>query len=156
MMTRASVIQKIEQYFDQNHFFSDLSRRVSIPTESQIPERSAELHRYLQDEIAVELADMGFTFTIEKNPVAGGGPMLMAHREEDPAFTTVLTYGHGDVVRGYDDQWRSDLSPWVLTRDGDRWFGRGSADNKGQHTINLAALRCVLTTVGIWGSTSKY
>ena len=65
MMTRASVIQKIEQYFDQNHFFSDLSRRVSIPTESQIPERSAELHRYLQDEIAVELADMEFTFTIE-------------------------------------------------------------------------------------------
>jgi acetylornithine deacetylase/succinyl-diaminopimelate desuccinylase-like protein len=155
MMTRASVIQKIEQYFDQNHFFSDLSRRVSIPTESQIPERSAELHRYLQDEIAVELADMGFTFTIEKNPIAGGGPVLIAYREEDPAFTTVLTYGHGDVVRGYDDQWRSDLSPWVLTRDGDRWFGRGSADNKGQHTINLAALRCVLTYRGYLGFNIK-
>ena len=154
-MTRASVIQQIEQYFDQNHFFSDLSRRVSIPTESQIPERSAELHRYLQDEIAAELADMGFTFTIEKNPIAGGGPVLIAHREEDPAFTTVLTYGHGDVVRGYDDQWRRDLSPWVLTQDGDRWFGRGSADNKGQHTINLAALRYTLAYRGYLGFNIK-
>ena len=45
-MTRASVIQEIEQYFDQDQFFSDLSRRVSIPTESQVPERAADLHRY--------------------------------------------------------------------------------------------------------------
>ena len=155
MMARASAIHQIEQYFDQNHFFSDLSRRVSIPTESQTPERSPELHRYLEDEIAVELADMGFTFTIEKNPVAGGGPVLIADRAEDSAFTTVLTYGHGDVVRGYDDQWRCDLSPWVLTEDGDRWFGRGSADNKGQHTINLASLRCVLAYRGYLGFNIK-
>ena len=151
MMNRASVIQQIEQYFDQDNFFSDLSRRVSIRTESQIPEQHANLHRYLEDEIAAELVDIGFTFTIEKNPVAGGGPVLIAQREEDPAFTTVLTYGHGDVVRGYDDQWRRGLNPWVLTREGDRWFGRGSADNKGQHTINLAALRCVLAYRGYLG-----
>ena len=155
MMNRASVIQQIEQYFDQNNFFSDLSRRVSIRTESQIPEQHANLHRYLEDEIAAELVDIGFTFTIEKNPVAGGGPVLIAQREEDPAFTTVLTYGHGDVVRGYDDQWRRGLNPWVLTREGDRWFGRGSADNKGQHTINLAALRCVLAYRGYLGFNIK-
>ena len=155
MMARSLAIHQIEQYFDQNHFFSDLSRRVSIPTESQTPERSPELHRYLQDEIAEELAGMGFTFTIEKNPVAGGGPVLIADRAEDSAFTTVLTYGHGDVVRGYDDQWRCDLSPWVLTQDGDRWFGRGSADNKGQHTINLASLRCVLAYRGYLGFNIK-
>ena len=28
--------------------------------------------------------------------------------------------------------------------DGDRWYGRGTADNKGQHTINIAALGQVL------------
>ena len=78
MMNRASVIQQIEQYFDQNNFFSDLSRRVSIRTESQIPEQHANLHRYLEDEIAAELVDIGFTFTIEKNPVAGGGPVLLS------------------------------------------------------------------------------
>jgi len=33
-----------------------------------------------------------------------------------------------------------------LTRRGDRLYGRGTADNKGQHSINLAALDCVLKT----------
>jgi len=28
--------------------------------------------------------------------------------------------------------------------DGDRWYGRGTADNKGQHSINLGALQQVL------------
>jgi acetylornithine deacetylase/succinyl-diaminopimelate desuccinylase-like protein len=36
------------------------------------------------------------------------------------------------------------LAPWTLTEEGDRWYGRGSADNKGQHALNLAALEAVL------------
>ena len=28
--------------------------------------------------------------------------------------------------------------------EGDRWYGRGTADNKGQHSINLAALGAVI------------
>jgi acetylornithine deacetylase/succinyl-diaminopimelate desuccinylase-like protein len=57
---------------------------------------------------------------------------------------TVFTYGHGDVIRGYDNQWRSGTGPWKITVDGDRWYGRGTADNKGQHSINLAALTKVI------------
>jgi acetylornithine deacetylase/succinyl-diaminopimelate desuccinylase-like protein len=58
---------------------------------------------------------------------------------------TVLTYGHGDVVPGYAEQWRNGLAPWELVVEGDRWYGRGTADNKGQHSINLAALAAVLS-----------
>jgi acetylornithine deacetylase/succinyl-diaminopimelate desuccinylase-like protein len=36
------------------------------------------------------------------------------------------------------------LSPWRLTEEGERWYGRGSADNKGQHALNLSALEAVL------------
>ena len=43
------------------------------------------------------------------------------------------------------------MSPWELTRRGDRLYGRGTADNKGQHSINLAALECVLRTRGKLG-----
>ena len=32
------------------------------------------------------------------------------------------------------------LSPWRLTERGDRWYGRGVVDNKGQHSINIGAL----------------
>ena len=67
----------------------------------------------------------------------------------------MLTYGHGDVVLGYDAQWRAGLSPWTLTSEGDRWYGRGTADNKGQHTINLAALARVLEARGRLGFNVK-
>jgi acetylornithine deacetylase/succinyl-diaminopimelate desuccinylase-like protein len=56
----------------------------------------------------------------------------------------VLIYGHGDTVRGLDDLWRPGLSPWTLTVEGQRIYGRGTADNKGQHSINIAALAAVL------------
>ncbi len=51
-------------------------------------------------------------------------------------------------MRGLEDQWEPGLDPWRLTREGDRWYGRGSADNKGQHVINLSALEAVLAERG--------
>ncbi len=56
----------------------------------------------------------------------------------------MLTYGHGDVIRGYAAQWRAPLDPWSLVVEGERWYGRGTADNKGQHSINLGALASTL------------
>jgi acetylornithine deacetylase/succinyl-diaminopimelate desuccinylase-like protein len=47
-------------------------------------------------------------------------------------------------VRGYEGQWKNQMRPWDITIDADRWYGRGTADNKGQHTINLAALEQVM------------
>src|SRR3546814_12265107 len=75
------------------------------------------------------------------NPVAGGGPVLLAERVENPVLPTVLGYGHGDVVLGDDANWRSGLSPWRVQRDGDRLYGRGTADSKGQPTIHKLADR---------------
>jgi acetylornithine deacetylase/succinyl-diaminopimelate desuccinylase-like protein len=79
---------------------------------------------------------------------------MIARRIEDPSKPTVLTYGHGDVIRGLDDQWRAGLSPWDIVVEGDRIYGRGTADNKGQHTINIAALRAVLEERGTLGFNS--
>ena len=52
-------------------------------------------------------------------------------------------YGHGDVVDGMEGEWRDNLDPWRTTKVDDRVYGRGTADNKGQHSINLSALRAV-------------
>jgi acetylornithine deacetylase/succinyl-diaminopimelate desuccinylase-like protein len=65
-------------------------------------------------------------------------------------------YGHGDVVPGYDAQWRAGLSPWSLTVEENRWYGRGTADNKGQHSINVAALGQVLAARGRLGFNVKW
>ena len=42
-----------------------------------------------------------------------------------------------------------------MKQEGDRIYGRGTADNKGQHTINLAALEAVLRTRGKLGFNLK-
>ena len=86
----------------------------------------------------------------------GGWPFLLAERIEDASLPTVLGYGHGDVIRGLDEWLGGGLSPWQLTdRDG-RWYGRGVADNKGQHSINIGALRAVIETRGRLGFNAKY
>ena len=154
-MSRTETIAAIETYFDAGGFVADLARRVAIPTESQNPERGAALSAYLTDEMQPGLERQGFRCTILPNPSPKGGPFLVASRIEDPALPTVLTYGHGDVIRGQDEQWRSGLSPWTVTREGDRLYGRGTADNKGQHTINLAAMGAVLKKRGRLGFNLK-
>lgn len=154
-MGREQAIEQVERYFDGGGFFDDLARRVAIPTESQNPERAAELRRYLADELRPSYARAGFRCELFDNPVAGAGPLLLAERIEDPARTTVLSYGHGDVIRGQQGRWRKGLDPWRLQRDGERLYGRGTADNKGQHTINLAAVEAVLATRGALGFNLK-
>ncbi|MBT5886546.1 MAG: M20/M25/M40 family metallo-hydrolase, partial [Acidiferrobacteraceae bacterium] len=150
-MSRSDAISDIESYFDDGVFRADLARRVAIRTESPIPERRPELYRYLTEEMSPYLEDMGFTSEIFDNPREDGGPFLVARHHESDGLPTVMTYGHGDVVRGYDDQWRDGLNPWLITEEGERWYGRGTADNKGQHTINLAAMKAVLKERGQLG-----
>jgi acetylornithine deacetylase/succinyl-diaminopimelate desuccinylase-like protein len=129
---------------------------VAHRTESQRDGALPDLRRYLTDEIGPSLAALGFAVRIVDNPVAGAGPFLLAERHEGDALPTVLMYGHGDVVPGHDAQWRAGLSPWTLMVDGDRWYGRGTADNKGQHSVNIAALGQVLAARGRLGCNVKW
>jgi acetylornithine deacetylase/succinyl-diaminopimelate desuccinylase-like protein len=154
-MSRADAIASIERYFDEGRFLADLGRRVAIPTESQNPARAAALADYLESEMAESLERVGFTCRIVPNPTGKYGPFLVAERIEDAALPTVLTYGHGDVIRGQDEQWMAGLSPWKIEARGGKIFGRGTADNKGQHTINLAALEAVLRVRGRLGFNLK-
>jgi acetylornithine deacetylase/succinyl-diaminopimelate desuccinylase-like protein len=151
-MSAHSAVGQAEAGFDSGDFFRTLARRVTCRTESQNPERGAELQAYLADEIAPALQAMGFTTALHANPVAGAPPLLSAERIEHPDLPTVLFYGHGDVVRGHEGQWADDRDPWALTPaqgpGGVRWYGRGSADNKAQHSINLAAIAAVIAARG--------
>src|SRR5262245_19713766 len=148
MTTRENAIQAIEKYFDEGRFLEDLGRRVAIPTESQNPERMASLTEYLAAEMTGSLGKLGFECAMHPNPAPNRGPFLIGTRIEDPSLPTVFTYGHCDVIRGQDASWREGLSPWKIKVEGDRIYGRGTADNKGQHTINLAALDTVMKARG--------
>jgi acetylornithine deacetylase/succinyl-diaminopimelate desuccinylase-like protein len=145
MPTREGAVGRALAFFDSNGFRDRLASLVAIPSTSQDPGHEADVRRYLADAIQPWLTQLGFTCAIHPNPRQGFGPILTAERIEDPSRPTVLTYGHGDTVRGLADQWRADLNPWVLNEEGNLWYGRGTADNKGQHALNLSALEAVLT-----------
>jgi acetylornithine deacetylase/succinyl-diaminopimelate desuccinylase-like protein len=147
MGDRQGAIDRATSFFDGGGFEARLAELVAIKSTSQDPEFAAELPRYLEEGMRPLLDRLGFTYSILPNPVAGSGPILLAERIEGDGLT-VITYGHGDTVRGLEDQWRSGLDPWTLQREGDRWYGRGSADNKGQHVINLSALEAVIAERG--------
>ncbi|MGE1561717.1 M20 family metallopeptidase [Pantoea septica] len=147
-MTEQQAIQQAMRYFDSGEFQRLLARRVACATESQRADRDGELNHYLQQEIAPQLAALGFTLHFIDNPAAENPPFLVATRIEEATLPTLLLYGHGDVVFGDDENWRDGLTPWQLIEEGDRWYGRGSADNKGQHCVNLAALEQVYQARG--------
>ncbi len=146
--SREAALAAVLAHFDQGDFSRDLARRVAHRTESQDPASGPALHAYLADEIGPALAALGFEFTVHANPQPPYGPLLVASRHESHDLPTVLAYGHGDVVRGQDKSWTRGAGPWQLVQDGERLYGRGTADNKGQHSINLAALAAVLQARG--------
>jgi len=155
-MTRITALKHARQYFDKGQLQLDLSQMVAFRTESQSPSQGPELYRYLNELIIPRLQAAGFDCQVFDNPKDGGGPLLIAKRVEDPALPTVLSYGHGDVVLGQDDAWREGLSPFELTQDGDKLYGRGAADNKVQHLINIAALEAVIAARGTLGFNITY
>jgi acetylornithine deacetylase/succinyl-diaminopimelate desuccinylase-like protein len=141
-MTRADAIDRARQHFRSGEFLEILDRRVGYRTESQNPRGHDALRAYLVEDLTPAFAALDFTTRLVESPT-GKGPYLLASYHEDASLPTVLTYGHGDVVDGMEGEWRDNLDPWRTTTKGDRVYGRGTADNKGQHSINMSALAAV-------------
>jgi acetylornithine deacetylase/succinyl-diaminopimelate desuccinylase-like protein len=154
-MTREAAIDHALVHLASGAFAADLARRVAIPTESPNPDRADELAAYLEREMRPAFEALGFRCERLEEPSAKG-PFLLAERIEDPGLVTVLGYGHGDVVRGMEADWSEGLSPWRMTERDGCWYGRGVADNKGQHAIHLAALAAVLKARGRLGFNLRF
>jgi acetylornithine deacetylase/succinyl-diaminopimelate desuccinylase-like protein len=155
MATREGAIARVQGAFDGGDYLEKLRRLVAVPTESQLPDSGPSLHRYCAETMPALMAGMGFDHRVLANPRAGRGPVFVATRIEDPALPTVLVYGHGDVVRGLAPKWSEGMDPWQVTLRGDRWYGRGTVDNKGQHLIAIEALRHVIAERGRLGFNAK-
>lgn len=154
-MTRDAAIAAALETLTSGRFKADLARRVAMPTVSREADHWPDLQRYLDDELAPIFARLGFEQRqFRRDPAPGG--FLLASRIEDPALPTVLMYGHGDVVTGVPEMWSPGLDPFVLTERDGVWYGRGTADNKGQHSVNLAAIEAVLAVNGRLGFNLKF
>lgn len=125
---------------------------LSIPSVSAIPAHAADC-RKAAEWLAAELRRIGAQ-RVEVSET-GGHPIVVGERIEDPKLPTIVIYGHYDVQPGDPlDLWKT--SPFEpIVRDG-RMLGRGSADDKGQIVIHLAALEALLSTRGKLPVNVKY
>ena len=143
MTFKEKAVQHATQYFDKGYFKKDLAELISVKTESQNNE--CNLENYYDQNIIPMLVKMGFKCNVMENPLSKANIILFAERIENADFSTILTYGHGDVVLGQDSSWDNGLSPYKLIEKDNRYYGRGTADNKGQHLINIKALNSLLS-----------
>lgn len=152
---RVDAMSAAKELIDSGQLERRLGDLVALRTESQNPAQAAVLDQYLRQMIRPLLINMGFEVDLHQNPIVGAPPLLLANRLENPDLPTILIYGHGDVTHGQDDAWDAGLSPFAtVTRDG-LLFGRGTADNKGQHLINLMALKTLIDLRGSLGFNAK-
>jgi acetylornithine deacetylase/succinyl-diaminopimelate desuccinylase-like protein len=152
---RLAAIARAHAIFDSGAYLARLSELVAVPTESQMPDRLPDLARYGSDVLGPMVAALGFEVQVLPNPQAGRGPVMVATRLENPGKPIVLLYGHGDVVRGQPERWREGLDPWRVTVEGDRIYGRGTVDNKGQHLLAIEAMRALIEAEGELGFNAK-
>ncbi|WP_205836848.1 M20 family metallopeptidase [Neorhizobium alkalisoli] len=153
--SRQATIDKAAGFVDDGSFEAALRERIAIPSVSRAAANRPDLWRYITKDMQPFFQRLGFTTKIYENEAAPG-PFLLAERIENPSYTTILQYGHGDVVAGLEGQWDEGLSPFEMTEKNGAWYGRGTADNKGQHTVNLAAIEALLAVRGSLGFNLKY
>ncbi len=117
-------------------------RSVYDPAVEPVSEclRAADLTAELLREVGLDVIEVA----------APDGAQCVVGTAPGPAGApTVLLYAHHDVQpAGAASAWTS--APFELTVRGERWYGRGSADCKGNLVAHLVALRALREALGHW------
>jgi acetylornithine deacetylase/succinyl-diaminopimelate desuccinylase-like protein len=101
------------------------------------PEECEKAARWVVDAFTeVGLSD------VTMSPTPDGSMAVHGHAPAPDGAPTVLLYCHYDVQPPLgEDHWTSPI--WELTERDGRWYGRGSADCKGNVVMHLTALRAL-------------
>ncbi|MFL2795338.1 MAG: M20/M25/M40 family metallo-hydrolase [Paracoccaceae bacterium] len=144
MASPDQALENSNKWFTDGKFFDKLSSLVNIVTDSKNAVSVEDLTSYYTDGLWDILTELGLQTEIIDNPIKDGPPFLIGKRIESSELKTILLYGHGDTVPLQEGQWFEEIIPNELKIIDDKIYGRGVADNKGQHLINLLALLSVL------------
>jgi acetylornithine deacetylase/succinyl-diaminopimelate desuccinylase-like protein len=140
--TQNGVGKYIEDHKDAH--LKELCELLRIPSVSTKTERKPDIER-AANWVAEKLRKVGMS-KVEVIPTKGH-PLVYGESLGAPGKPTVLFYGH------YDVQPAEPLELWTTpafeptVRDGNL-FGRGTADDKGQVHIHLAALESIFAAEG--------
>jgi len=92
--------------------------------------------------------ERGFADVHLEETADGSQAVIGSRPGTDPEAPTVLLYAHYDVQPPLDEEaWRTP--PFELTEVDGRWYGRGSADCKGNIVMHLVALRALGDELGV-------
>lgn len=126
---------------------------LRIPSISALPAHAGEV-RQAADWLASTLREAGLEH-VAIEETAGSHPVVYGDWLHADGAPTVLVYGHYDV-QPVDpvELWSSP--PFVPVIEGDRIFGRGSADDKGQVHAHAMAAAALLATRGRFPVNVRY
>jgi acetylornithine deacetylase/succinyl-diaminopimelate desuccinylase-like protein len=120
---------------------SDLAELVSIPSVADPRQYPPQECRRAARWVADAVTDAGLQdVRLARTP--DGSDAVIGHCPAPPGAPTVLLYCHYDVQPPLDDDaWTTP--PFTLTERDGRWYGRGTADCKGNIVMHLTALRAL-------------
>jgi acetylornithine deacetylase/succinyl-diaminopimelate desuccinylase-like protein len=118
-------------------FESTLQQFVEIPSVSAEPDRIGDIRRCAELAQA-KIREFGGEATILET---GGYPIIHGRFDVDGSLPTVTVYNHLDVqpASRETEPWKTD--PFVFTKTGDRYLGRGTTDDKGPALTALFGIR---------------
>jgi acetylornithine deacetylase/succinyl-diaminopimelate desuccinylase-like protein len=137
MADNGKVYERLDSYIDNSKtdFESKLAQLVEVPTISMDPERQPDIRRGA--ELARQyLESIGAKTEIVETP---GNPVVFGRIETGANNPTVTVYNHIDVQPADPDEWHK--APFTFFKDGDRYEGRGTTDDKGPALAALTAAR---------------
>ena len=130
---------------NQERFLQELIEILKIPSISTDAEYSHEMRR-AAEWVADHLKGLGIE-NVEVMPTDGGHPIVYGDYLKAPGAPTVLVYGHYDVQPA-DPLELWETGPFEPEVRGDRLYGRGSSDMKGQVLATFKAIESVMQSGG--------
>ena len=122
-------VRQIRPRFEQA-----LKEVVEIPTVSAEPQRKPEMQR-AAEAASRWIREMGGEIEVLATK---GNPVVLGRLDSSPAHPTVTVYNHLDVQPADGPDWVRE--PFKMAVEGDKYYGRGTTDDKGPAlTVLMAA-----------------
>jgi acetylornithine deacetylase/succinyl-diaminopimelate desuccinylase-like protein len=122
---------------ERDRFERTLKDFVEIPTVSADPMRQRDIRR-CADLAAQTIRDFGGEPAIIET---SGNPIVHGRFNGTAGAPTVTVYNHLDVQPASRDTEPWDTDPFTFTKEGDRYLGRGTTDDKGPALSALWGIR---------------
>jgi acetylornithine deacetylase/succinyl-diaminopimelate desuccinylase-like protein len=137
MADNGKVFERLDSYINESKadFENKLGELVEVPTISMDPERQPDIRRGA--ELSRQyLESIGAKAEIIETP---GNPVVFGRIETAANNPTVTIYNHIDVQPANAEEWHK--APFTFFKDGDRYEGRGTTDDKGPALTAMSAAR---------------